>query len=248
MTHELRSPLTSIKAALEIMSREAEKPGDSSRNILNTAIRNTERLNSIITDILDFSKLQSGKLIFHQEDSSPEEIAKDAVESMRAWANSKGVELLLRCEPSSKAIYVDKRRTMQVLINLISNSIKFTPAGGTIEVSVDSGREAMAGFTFLSVKDTGCGIKKEDQNKIFEKFVQVASGEKVGGTGLGLAITKAMVVMQGGKITVDSEPGRGATFRVAMPVDKGQGEQPAAEQAAEIQSGKKSWWKTLLGM
>jgi PAS domain S-box-containing protein len=248
MTHELRSPLTSIKAALEIMSREAEKPGDSSRNILNTAIRNTERLNSIITDILDFSKLQSGKLIFHQEDSSPEEIAKDAVESMRAWANSKGVELLLRCEPSSKAIYVDKRRTMQVLINLISNSIKFTPAGGTIEVSVDSGREAMAGFTFLSVKDTGCGIKKEDQNKIFEKFVQVASGEKVGGTGLGLAITKAMVVMQGGKITVDSEPGRGATFRVAMPVYKGQGEQPAAEQAAEIQSGKKSWWKTLLGM
>jgi signal transduction histidine kinase len=106
----------------------------------------------------------------------------------------------------------------------------------------------MAGFTFLSVKDTGCGIKKEDQNKIFEKFVQVASGEKVGGTGLGLAITKAMVVMQGGKITVDSEPGRGATFRVAMPVYKGQGEQPAAEQAAEIQSGKKSWWKTLLGM
>jgi PAS domain S-box-containing protein len=248
MTHELRSPLTSIKAALEIMNREVAQPTDSSRTILNTAIRNTERLNSIITDILDFSKLQSGKLIFHQEDADPGEISKEAVESMKAWASSKGVNLSIRCEPGAKKIYADKRRTVQVLINLISNSIKFTPASGAIEVSVDSGRDAMENFTFFSVKDTGCGIKKEDQAKIFEKFVQVASGEKVGGTGLGLAITKAMVVMQGGKITVDSEPGRGATFRVAMPVYKGQGDQTAAEQAAEIESGKKPWWKTLLGI
>jgi len=247
MTHELRSPLTSIKAALEIMSREAAAPGDSSRNILNTAIRNTERLNSIITDILDFSKLQSGKLIFHQEDAPPEEIAKEALESMKPWAASKGVQFSLKCEPSPRPIYADKRRMIQVLINLISNSIKFTPAGGSIEVSVDSGRDAMDGFTFFSVKDTGCGMKQEDQTKIFEKFVQVASGEKVGGTGLGLAITKAMVVMQGGKITVESEPGRGATFRVAMPVYKNQGEHPA-EQVPVIETEKKPWWKILLGM
>jgi two-component system phosphate regulon sensor histidine kinase PhoR len=247
MTHELRSPLTSIKAALEIMSREAENPKDSSRNILNTAIRNTERLNSIITDILDFSKLQSGKLIFHQEDAPPEEIGKEALESMRAWANSKGVQLSLKYEPEPQHIYADKRRTTQVLINLISNAIKFTPAGGSIEVSVDTGRDEMSGFTFFSVKDTGCGMKKEDQAKIFEKFVQVASGEKVGGTGLGLAITKAMVVMQGGKITVESEPGRGATFRVSLPAYRGQGEHPADQPPAE-EPPKKPWWKTLLGM
>ncbi len=246
MTHELRSPLTSIKAALEIMGREA-KPEYSSRGILNTAIRNTERLNSIITDILDFSKLQSGKLVFHQENSTAEEIATEAVEAMRAWANSKSITMSVLSAPGVQKIYSDKRRTVQVLINLISNAIKFTPQGGKIEVSVDPGNEALAGFSFFSVKDNGCGIKKEDQGKVFEKFVQVASGEKVGGTGLGLAITKAMVVMQGGRITLESEPGRGATFRVGMPVYRGQAEQAVFEQTPEIKE-KKAWWQKLLGM
>lgn len=247
MTHELRSPLTSIKAALEIMSREAVKPGDSSRNILNTAIRNTERLNSIITDILDFSKLQSGKLVFHPEKAAADEISKEAVESMKAWANSKGVILESKTEPDIPYLYADKRRTVQVLINLISNAIKFTPQGGSIEVSADAGKDALANFVFFSVKDTGCGIKKEDQAKVFEKFVQVAAGEKVGGTGLGLAITKAMVVMQSGKITIDSEPGRGSTFRVSMPLYKGQTEQPVFEQLPERKPEDVSWWKKLLG-
>ena len=247
MTHELRSPLTSIKAALEILNREAVKE-DSSHGILNTAIRNTERLNSIITDILDFSKLQSGKLVFHQENAAAEEIAAEAVESMKAWANSKGVILTVTAAQGLPHIYADKRRTVQVLINLISNAIKFTPQGGTIEVSADAGQESLDGFTFFSVKDNGCGIKKEDQGKIFEKFVQVASGEKVGGTGLGLAITKAMVVMQSGRITVESEPGRGSTFRVGMPVYKGQGEQPVFEQPVELPQEEKAWWKKILGL
>ena len=247
MTHELRSPLTSIKAALELLSRDAPKEETSGRGILNTAIRNTERLNSIITDILDFSKLQSGKLIFHPESSDAGEVAKEAVDSMRAWATSKGVNLAVRCEPGAQPVYADRRRTVQVLINLISNAIKFTPQGGSIEVSADPGMDALAGFSFFSVKDTGCGIKKEDQGKIFEKFVQVAAGEKVGGTGLGLAITKAMVIMQGGRLTLESEPGRGSTFRVGMPVYKGQGEQPVFEQAPEVKEEEKSWWKKLLG-
>lgn len=247
MTHELRSPLTSIKAALEIMGKDA--PGnDASKGVLNTAIRNTERLNSIITDILDFSKLQSGKMVFHQEGSPAAEIAKEAAESMRAWATSKGINLAVSVEPGVQHIYADRRRTVQVLINLISNAIKFTPQGGTIEISADAGKESLAGFTFFSVKDTGCGIKKEDQGKIFEKFVQVASGEKVGGTGLGLSITKAMVVMQGGRITLESEPGKGSTFRVGMPVYKGQGEQQVFEQVPEVKAPEKPWWKKLLGM
>ena len=247
MTHELRSPLTSIKAALEIMGKDAGGD-DASKGVLNTAIRNTERLNSIITDILDFSKLQSGKMVFHQEGSPAAEIAKEAAESMRAWATSKGIDLAVSVEPGVQHIYADRRRTVQVLINLISNAIKFTPQGGTIEISADAGKESLAGFTFFSVKDTGCGIKKEDQGKIFEKFVQVASGEKVGGTGLGLSITKAMVVMQGGRITLESEPGKGSTFRVGMPVYKGQGEQQVFEQVPEVKAPEKPWWKKLLGM
>lgn len=247
MTHELRSPLTSIKAALELMSRDAAKE-EAGRGILNTAIRNTERLNSIITDILDFSKLQSGKLIFHKESADASEVAKEAVESMRAWATSKGVNLTVACESGVQNIYADKRRTVQVLINLISNSIKFTPQGGTIEVSADAGKEALSGYSFLSVKDTGCGIKKEDQAKVFEKFVQVASGEKVGGTGLGLSITKAMVIMQGGRITLESEPGRGTTFRIAMPIYRGQSEEPVFEKTPELKEEEKSWWRKLMGI
>ncbi|MBI5742987.1 MAG: PAS domain S-box protein [Elusimicrobia bacterium] len=247
MTHELRSPLTSIKAALEIIGKDAT-PGDSSRGILNTAIRNTERLNSIITDILDFSKLQSGKMIFHQEGVPAAEVAREAAEAMRAWTSSKGVTLNVTVEPGVQHVYADRRRTVQVLINLISNAIKFTPQGGTIEVSADAGKESMEGFSFFSVKDTGCGIKKEDQGKIFEKFVQVAAGEKVGGTGLGLSITKAMVVMQGGRITLESEPGRGSTFRVALPVFKGQGEQQIFEQLPDAKPEARPWWKTLLGI
>lgn len=247
MTHELRSPLTSIKAALEILGREAGAQ-DSAKGILNTAVRNTERLNSIITDILDFSKLQSGKMVFHPEGVPAAEIAKEAAESMKAWASSKGVSLTVGAEPGVQHVYADKRRTVQVLINLISNAIKFTPQGGAIEVSADAGKESLSGFSFFSVKDSGCGIKKEDQAKIFEKFVQVAAGEKVGGTGLGLSITKAMVVMQSGRISVESEPGRGSTFRVAMPVYKGQGDQQVFEQLPEEKSAGKPWWKRLFGM
>lgn len=247
MTHELRSPLTSIKAALELMSRDVPKE-DTSRGILNTAIRNTERLNSIITDILDFSKLQSGKLVFRKESAEAAEIAKEAVDSMKAWAASKGVNLSVLCEPGVQNIYADKRRTIQVLINLISNSIKFTPQGGNIAVSADAGKEALSGFSFFSVTDNGCGIRKEDQAKVFEKFVQVAAGEKVGGTGLGLSITKAMVILQGGRITLESEPGRGTTFRVGMPVYRGQAEEPVFEQTPELKEEEKSWWRKLMGM
>ena len=246
MTHELRSPLTSIKAALDMLSRDS-KADDPGKNILNTAIRNTERLNSIIGDILDFSKLESGKLVFRQENTPAEDIAKEAVDAMKAWANSKSLALSIRTEAGVSPVYADKRRTVQILINLISNSIKFTPQGGSIEVSVDGGREAQAGFVFFSVKDTGCGMKKDDQNRIFEKFVQVSAGEKIGGTGLGLSITKAMVVRQGGRITVESEDGRGSTFRVAMPLYRGQLETQVFEQMPEIKKEEKPWWKKLLG-
>ncbi|MDT8287065.1 MAG: ATP-binding protein [Elusimicrobiales bacterium] len=246
MTHELRSPLTSIKAALDMMRKEGAAP--AVQGILNTAIRNAERLNSIITDILDFSKLQSGKLVFRQARTEPAEIAREAADSMKAWAQSKGVSLDLRAEPDLPAVYADPNRTTQVLINLLSNAIKFTPAKGRIEISVDAGKEALSNYVFFSVKDSGPGIKKEDQDKIFEKFVQVASGEKVGGTGLGLAITKAMTVMQGGRLTLESEPGKGSIFRAAMPVYRGQGEAQGTAEAAAAPEPGKSWWRRLLGV
>ena len=246
MTHELRSPLTSIKAALELLARNS-KPDASGKSMINTAIRNSERLNSIITDILDFSKLQSGKLVFHKENIPSDEIAREAADAMKAWANSKNIALTVRTEPGVSLVYADKRRTVQILINLISNAIKFTPKGGAIEVSADNGRDAQSDFVFFSVKDNGCGIKKEDQARIFDKFVQVAEGEKVGGTGLGLAITKTMTVMQNGRISLESDQGRGSTFRVALPAYRDQLDTPVFEQLPEVKETI-SLWKKLLGI
>jgi len=244
MTHELRSPLTSIKMALDIISRE-NITNPQTKMMLNTAIRNTERLNSLINDILDFSKLQSGKMIFNLDNYSPYEIAKDAVDAMSAWAKSKNINLTLEADENLPNIYVDKKRTEQILINLLSNAIKFTPENGKITVSINFGEKP--GYVCFSVKDTGCGIKKEDQEKIFEKFVQLASGKAVGGTGLGLAITKAMVVMQQGTITLESEEGKGSTFKVYMPIYKGQGRIEILESQKEKEE-KKPWWKRILGI
>ncbi len=246
MTHELRSPLTSIKAALDLLSKE-KKVADSSKNILATAMRNSERLNSLINDILDFSKLESGKMIFHSAPASPIEIAQEAIDSMKSWAKSKSITLSQINEENLPEINTDKRKTVQILINLISNALKFTPKGGKIELSVDRGKEKFANSVFFSVKDTGCGIKKEDQNKIFEKFAQIASGEKIKGTGLGLSITKAMVILQNGKINLESAYGKGSIFRVSMPVHKRQANQPVQEALTELES-KKSWWQKLLGI
>jgi len=245
ITHELRSPLTSIKMALDIISRE-NITNPQTKMMLNTAIRNTERLNSLINDILDFSKLQSGKMIFDLDNYSPYEIAKDAVEAMSAWAKSKNINLTLETDENLPNIYVDKKRTEQVLINLLSNALKFTPENGKITVSINNSLEK-PDYVCFSVKDTGCGIKKEDQEKIFEKFVQLASGKAVGGTGLGLAITKAMVVMQQGTITLESEEGKGSTFKVYMPIYKGQGRIEISESQKEKEE-KKPWWKRILGI
>jgi len=246
MTHELRSPLTSIKAALELLAKGI-KSDDPGKSMINTAIRNSERLNAIITDILDFSKLQSGKMVFHPENAPSDEIAREAADSMKAWSASKSLALTVNIEPGVPHVYADKRRAVQILINIISNAIKFTPKGGAIELSADKGRGDQSGFVFFSVKDNGCGIKKEDQSKIFEKFVQASAGEKTAGTGLGLTITKAMVVMQGGRITVESDQGRGSTFRVALPVYNGQLETPVFEPLP-IVNKKTSWWEKLLGI
>ncbi|NLH40022.1 MAG: hypothetical protein GX445_08180 [Elusimicrobia bacterium] len=242
VTHELRSPLTSIKMALDLISKE-DISNPSTKLMLNSAIRNAERLNSIINEILDFSKLQSGKMIFNLSDESANDIAQSAVDSMKAWAESKKIALTLVKMQGYDRIYADKRKTEQILINLLSNAMKFTPENGMVEVAVSPSGE----FVEFSVKDSGCGIRKEDQEKIFEKFVQSVNGEKAGGTGLGLAITKAMVVMQGGRISVESEVGKGSVFKVLIPIYKDHISDVEVKLKEEVKKsdGEKNWWKKI---
>jgi len=246
VTHELRSPLTSITAALAILNANLSNIGEENKKFLNTAVRNAHRLNSLINDILDFSKLQSGKLTVKPEVCEPLAIMNEAADSVQAWARSKNVTVTSGGSAGERLVAADKPRTVQILLNLFSNALKFTPAGGKIEVVAGVETKARKEYVTFTVKDTGPGIAKQDQEKIFERFIQIAGGENVGGTGLGLPITKALVVMQNGYIEVESEPGKGAAFKVALPAVSAGQDAPRVMDFAPAPE-KKSWWSRLFG-
>jgi len=250
VTHELRAPLASIRAAIEIVSGEtAGKISPEESRMLAAALKNSDRLADLINSILDFSKIESGQMTVAPRKDDPERIARDGVDSLAAWASKKRINLSLVAEHDLPPVAADHGRCVQVLVNLLSNGIKFTPAGGAITVRVGlaperAGAERMVQY---SVSDTGPGIPKAEQKRIFEKFVQIASGEtNMTGTGLGLSIAKALIHLQGGKMWVESEPGRGSSFFFTLPVYVVQrAETPKPVAAAAPKS--KSWWKRLLG-
>ena len=248
VTHELRAPLSSIRAALEILEGEVRgKIKEDETRMLTTALKNSDRLADLINSILDFSKIESGQMQVYPKPAEAEKIARDAVDSLGPWASKKRIALTLSADAGLPTIVADHQRAVQVIINLLSNAIKFTPVGGRIAVRVSaSSPEAAARERFVefSVTDSGPGIAKADQKKIFEKFVQIAAGEMhVGGTGLGLAIAKALIHLQGGKMWVESEVGKGASFFFTLPV-------PSADKTSTepVKAAAAPWWKRLLGL
>lgn len=223
MTHEMRTPLVAIKQALSIMlDRTAGDINDQQEKMLHIMHRNMERLSSFVDDLLDVQKLESGKLVINQEVFNLKPIIDDAINSLQAWADNKGIEIRSNIVHQLPEVYIDPDRILQVLINLISNAIKFTDRGGrvNINVSIPFKKEDEKHFLKVSVTDTGCGIAREDMDKLFKKFEQV--GEKkftgVRGSGIGLYITKTLVEMHGGKIWVESQPGVGSKFTFTLPV------------------------------
>jgi len=248
ITHELRAPLSSIRAALEILEGEFQgklKPDEE--KMMSTALRNSDRLADMINSILDFSKIESGQMTVAQRQTNAEKIVREAVESVTPWAAKKHLGLSLAVVPGLPPVFADEKRTIQVLINLLSNAIKFTPTGGRITVALALSRESRDRFLEFSVTDTGPGIAKADQKNIFEKFVQIASGEMTtAGTGLGLSIAKALVHLQGGQLGVDSDLGRGAVFAFTLPIYVAPREE-AVSQASVVKRAQ-PWWKKLLGL
>lgn len=245
VTHELRAPLSSIRAALELMQGQliGKLPEEEERMFM-TALRNADRLDDLIKNILDFSKIESGQMTVHTAAVPADKIAKEGAESLRPWCVKKKINLNVSIDPDLPPVEADHSRTVQVIVNLLSNAIKFTPAGGTITVRVfNSGKNDK--MVVYSVKDTGPGIAKADQAKIFEKFVQIAAGEKhVGGTGLGLAIAKALIHLQKGTLWVESDVGQGANFVFTLPHHV----PPRQAAAPPPPPPPKPWWKRLLGM
>jgi signal transduction histidine kinase len=174
-----------------------------------------EHLLSLINDILDLSKIEAGRMDLELSTFNVPAALQSTMTLMRERATRSNVALKLNCDEHIEQWVADERKFRQIMINLMSNAVKFTPAGGT--VSVDAAAEET--HLRVAVTDTGIGIKPEDQAVVFEEFRQ-ASGPhlaKVEGTGLGLALTRKFVELHGGTISLSSEPGRGSTFTVRLP-------------------------------
>ena len=218
VTHELQSPLSSISSALEMLTDTAAGKLDTDENkFLAISVRNSRRLTEMIRGILDFSKLQSGKMTVTPAPVSVGELLAEAGEGLLPWAKTREITLLIRPPASDVAVLADRKRIVQALTNLISNALKSTPKGGTVLVAASRAANPEPGVV-IGVRDTGHGIARENLKKIFDKFVQVESAEPREGVGLGLAIVSEIVALHGGKIWAESEPGKGATFYFTLPL------------------------------
>ena len=216
VSHELRTPLAAIKEGIAIVLDGTSGPlGEDQTRFLDIAKRNVDRLARLINDILDFQKLEAGRMTFRMEEYSINEVVKEAVTAMAPLADAKGLEFILDLDDGLPRIRFDRDKIIQVLTNLINNAIKFTEKGHiTVYTKPDNG------FIRISVQDTGAGIKQEDIPRLFLQFEQIDKGidRKTGGTGLGLAISKEIVARHNGKIWAESDFGKGSTFHFVLPV------------------------------
>ncbi len=217
VSHELKTPLTSIKGFLQNLLDGLTGPlNEKQQRYLSRMLDNSDRLIRMIEDLLDRTRIQSGRL-----DLVPDEIdlgicVTDAVEQLRLLAQAKQQTLEAVAPPAPLMVWADRDRLIQIVTNLVQNAVKFTPEGGSIMVTVRQENQTLAG---VSVRDTGPGIPPEFLDQIFDPFFrvkQVRSGIK--GLGLGLSIVRTLVELQGGTIAARSEPGRGAELYFTIPL------------------------------
>lgn len=223
MSHEMRTPLAGVLGMITLVLEM--EIGAEEREMLEMAKRAAESLLRLISDLLDFSRLEAGILVFENKVFSLPATIKSAIEVVSMQAREKGVQLLWALEESvPQQVEGDEGRLRQVLVNLLGNAVKFT-ARGEVEVSVGRYCERRAperNFLLFSVRDTGIGIPAEQLENIFGKFVQVdsSSRRKYGGAGLGLALSKQIVEILGGSIWVESQVGKGSVFHFSYPLDR----------------------------
>ncbi len=215
ISHELRTPMTSMQEALIIVLDEiAGKLNEDQKRFLEIAKRNIERLGRLIDDVLDFQKLNAGKMKFNLQAHPIAAVVEEAYATMQPQAAKSKVDLAVDLQTNLPAVVCDGDRIVQVLTNLLSNAIKFTPAGGRVLLSVYRRDDQLV----IQVRDTGYGIPKEDLPKLCSQFFRVQRpGKEIKGTGLGLAIVSKIVAGHGGRIEVESELDKGTTFTVFLP-------------------------------
>ena len=218
VSHELRTPLACMKESIEIvLDGTVGRVKKKQKEFLNIAYRNLERLSALIDDVLDFQKIEAGRMKLDIKANDIAQVAKQSYETMSLLAKKQDVKISLHIDKGLPQCCFDSSKITQVLTNLLSNAIKFTPAPGQVDLKITtSSNDQIA----LIVKDTGMGIPKEDLGRIFDQFYRVKNPtHEIKGTGLGLAIVRKIVLMHGGNIGVDSVIDQGTTFTVQLPVN-----------------------------
>ncbi len=216
VSHELKTPLTSINMSIDLLK---EKLGSSispqNQELLNVAKEDVVRLRMLVSDLLDLSKIEAGKIELHFTQVSVCELMHTAVQNFQTQLNDKNIALTIgdACKDLPKA-QGNEDKLLWVFSNLLSNAIKAVEKGGKISLNAEQSGE----FLLISVKDNGKGIPLDQQKRIFEKFVQLPGSDNSKGTGLGLMICREIIRAQGGTIWVDSEPGKGAEFIFTVPI------------------------------
>ena len=214
VSHELRTPLASLKALTETLLEGALEDPPAARRFIVHMDTEVDNLTLLVHELLELSRIESGKITFEFQRIQPRELLEPACERMSLQADRVGLALVLECPPELPLVFADRNRISQVVINLLHNAIKFTAPGGKITVSAKQESENMV---FL-VQDTGVGIAQKDLPRIFERFYKADRARSGGGTGLGLSIARHMVEAHGGHLWVESQEGVGSTFFFSIPI------------------------------
>jgi signal transduction histidine kinase len=231
VSHELRTPLTSVLGFAKLIKKrfpDAARPAEAQNDSkairalqqmgenLDIIVAEGERLTTLINDVLDLAKIESGKVEWHMQPIAVAEIVQRAIAATTSLSSAKGLQVRSEIDGTLPSVVGDPDRLIQVVINLVSNAIKFTDEG-----AITCRARMVDGCIEVSVTDTGTGIAPEDQGKVFEQFVQVGDtlSGKPTGTGLGLPICKQIVEHHGGRIWVESEVGKGSTFAFTLPIN-----------------------------
>ena len=217
VSHELKQPMTSMRGYTDLLAKGAAGDlTDMQHSFLETIRSNVDRMNLLVTSLLDVSRIESGRIRINLQDVSVEQALEEALRTIRGQIEDKQQPLVVEVVPSLPLVRADRERLMQILTNLVSNAHKYTPEGGQITVRA----QGQNGFVVCSVSDTGVGMSSKDQDRLFTKYFRSEdpSVRSKPGTGLGLVITKSLVELQGGEIWVESELNEGSTFAFTIPI------------------------------
>jgi signal transduction histidine kinase len=218
MSHELRTPLNGIIGFTEFLVDE--KPGAlnlKQKEYLSDVLNSARHLLQLINDVLDLAKVEAGKMELHPEVFPVRKAIEEVTAVIKGIAHKKHIAIGVEIGAGLDAVLLDQHKFKQVLYNLLSNAVKFTDDGGKVDIQA---RHVDPDQLEVQVRDTGIGIKIEDINRLFTEFEQLDTGtaRRFEGTGLGLALTKKIIEFQGGHISVESEPCKGSTFSVVLPI------------------------------